>query len=263
MKDELLKLFAEKKEIVTDFPRWMLPPETESRLRLEKGKAIAEIAGRDSIAAVIKVCDAMPIKSILPVIAYTGTEYGSWDIPLRAVEEMGGIMSSKGIAVYDPLFVGSPTFWHGLCGKPAYSMLEEFGFTTPCIGCHLYFHAVRIPLALKLECRYIIAGERESHDGRLKINQLATVLDFFEDFCRSFSVELLLPLRKITAGPEIERILGRNWQEGKEQLKCVLSGNYLDRHGNLNYDEMEIRKYMEEFLLPMAKELLIPYINRI
>jgi len=263
MRNELLKLLADKEEMVTDFPGWMLSPEMERALHREKACAIAEIAGRDSIAAVIKACGDLGIKAVLPVIAYTGTEYGGWNAPLHAVEELRESNTMSGVTVYDPVFVGSPDLWWKMCGKPAYSMLEEFGFTTPCIGCHLYFHAIRIPLALKLDCPRIIAGERESHDGRLKINQLGTVLDLFEAFCSSFSVQLILPLRKISSGHEIEEILGRDWKEGKEQLRCVLSGNYVDSNGRISYDEENIRKYLDRFLLPLTKELLVPFVKTI
>ncbi|MCF8037391.1 MAG: hypothetical protein K9K62_11005, partial [Desulfobacteraceae bacterium] len=47
------------------------------------------------------------------------------------------------------------------------------GHYTPCTGCHLYLHAVRIPLARMLGNVPIIGGERESHSGKVKVNQCA------------------------------------------------------------------------------------------
>ena len=39
----------------------------------------------------------------------------------------------------------------------------------PCL-----FSSIKVPIAIKVSNR-IIAGERESHDGRIKLNQIAGV----------------------------------------------------------------------------------------
>jgi hypothetical protein len=262
MKVELLSLLSEKPEMVTSLPEWMLPPETERIFRNSHDTAIAEIAGRDSIAAVIKACSTHSIKRILPTIAYTGTEYGSWDTPLRAVEILKQTPQISDVVIEDPVFIGSPDFWWKLCGRPASTMLEQFGFTTPCIGCHLYFHAVRVPLAKKLDCHSIIAGERESHDGRIKINQVGTALDLYSELCWNWGIELLLPIRNILSGKEVEQLLQTPWEEGEKQLQCVLSENYRDREGKVTFDNSSISKYLRDLAMPIASDFIQSHISR-
>jgi len=43
-----------------------------------------------------------------------------------------------------------------------------------------YFRSVRIPLAVALGRIPIISGERERHDGMIKINQIGEVLTLYE-----------------------------------------------------------------------------------
>jgi hypothetical protein len=140
-------------------------------------------------------------------------------------------------------------------------LFSRFGFSTPCLGCHLYLHALRIPLARLIGAPYVIAGEREQHDGRIKVNQVASALDVYIAFARQFVVELLLPLRNIHAGEEIERIIGQEWKEGGGQLECVLSKNYQDSHGSVAYDEAALQRFFEEFAFPIAETVVRAYLE--
>ena len=74
-----------------EFPEWMLPEATVKKIIETPNVAIAEIAGRDSIAAVIQACEIRAIRAIVPTIAYTGTEYGDWKTPLEKIEILKGI----------------------------------------------------------------------------------------------------------------------------------------------------------------------------
>ena len=132
------------------------------------------------------------------------------------------------------------------------------GFYTPCAGCHLYLHAVRIPLAISLRAP-IVAGERERHDGAVKVNQTATALDGYRDLARRFEVSLLFPLRYIDDGGEVETILGLDWKQDDEQLGCVLSGNYRDSQNHVHLTEEKMRPYLLEFALPVAFETIEAY----
>jgi hypothetical protein len=85
-----------------------------------------------------------------------------------------------------------------------------FGFFSPCVGCHLYFHAIRIPLAKKLNCSLVIAGEKESHNGKIKVNQIGAALDSYTLFSKQFGIELFLPLRAAKLGKDIETIIGQH-----------------------------------------------------
>ena len=89
MKDlskRLLALLAGKPDLISEFPEWMLPEETVKQISKTPHVAIAEIAGRDSIAAVIQACEISTIQAIVPTVAYTGTEYGNWNITLEKIK---------------------------------------------------------------------------------------------------------------------------------------------------------------------------------
>lgn len=261
--DERLKgILAEKPRLIVEFPDWMFPPSLKEELR-SKELAIAEIAGRDSVAACILAARQRPLEAILPTIAYTGTEFGSWDLPRQGVELLRQRLKAEGVRVYEPVFLGDPEFWRTLCGGALGSLTGRYGFITPCLGCHLYLHAIRVPLALMLGCRRVISGERERHDHRVKLNQVAPALDAYKEFFARMGLELLMPLREVASGEEVEAILGTPWPEGKGQMGCVLSGNYLDEGGNPPWEEGRIRAFFQEFAFPKAEEALRGYLRAV
>ena len=57
----------------------------------------------------------------------------------------------------------------------------------------------------------------------------------------------------------MEEILGFGWAQDKEQLGCVLSGNYRKPGGEVDIAESFIRRYVEEFALPLTKSIIRAY----
>jgi hypothetical protein len=264
MKDlskKLLALLAEKPDLIAEFPEWMLPEEMLKQISNTPHVAIAEIAGRDSIAAVIQACEMRTIRAVVPTIAYTGTEYGNWKTPLEKINKLKALLRKKRVAVFKPVILGSPKFWWSLCGRYATHLFNKYGFFSHCIGCHLYLHAIRIPLAGKLGSSLVIGGERESHDGRIKVNQIGVALDAYQKFMNGFNIELFLPLRHIKSGEEIESIIGSEWDEGDQQLKCVLSKNYREMDESVSFDENTIKRFLDEFALKKAEEVIKGYLE--
>lgn len=254
MDPRIFEIVSVKPELIVEFPDWMLSKETENELRETEGLAIAEIAGRDSIAAVLQAAKTGNIKAILPTLAYTGTEFGNWEAPVKKIHQIKEELNKKGIKVFDTVLLGAPKFWWHLCGRYATDLFKRFGFYSPCVGCHLYLHAVRIPLAKKINCDVLIGGERESHDGKTKINQIECALDAYTHLAESFGVKLLLPLRQVRSGKVIESITGHLWKKDTEQLECVMSKNYLERDGSVIYSEDDIKRFFKEFALPEAEK---------
>lgn len=255
-----LKILVNKPELIIDFPKWMLPKATIDEIRESEHFAIAEIAGRDSIAATIRACEILHFQGILPTIAYTGTEYGNWNFPLKGIDILKDRFRSKDVKIYDPVILGSPKFWWTLCGRYSIHLFKKFGFYSNCIGCHLYFHAIRVPLSKKLKCKFIIGGERESHDGKIKINQIKIALDAYINFIKRFDIELFLPLRHMKSGETVESIIGQKWGEGEQQLECVLSKNYQDMNGSISIDEIAIQRFFDEFAFEKAEKFIRAYI---
>lgn len=254
MDPRILEIVSTKPQLVVEFPRWMLSEDTESELKCTEGLAIVEIAGRDSIAAALETVKRGKVKALLPTIAYTGTEFGDWRVPIKKAYVLKEGLAKRGIKVFDPIFLGAPKFWWILCGRYSTHLFRRFGFYSPCVGCHLYLHAIRIPLAKKIECGVVIGGERESHEGKIKINQIGVALDVYSSFAEKYGIEFLFPLRQVRSDKEVKSIVGKFWEEGTEQLACVLSKNYLEVDGSIDYCEDDIERFFSEFAIKEAED---------
>jgi hypothetical protein len=256
----LLVILSRKDELVRDFPAWMISPEDLARFRAMENKAIVEIAGRDSIAAALEAVRTESLEALLPSIAYTGTEYGDWRELFKNIEFLRLRLKDREVEVFPPVIQGAPALWWRLCGQDLGRHFAKYGLFSPCVGCHLYLHALRIPLAKKLDCRLIIAGSRELHDRRPKINQMSRVLDAYRMFAAGFGADLMFPLRQVQSGRQIEAILGKNWPEADLQLKCVLSRNYGGRAYNPDLAQGKAVQYLNQFALKLAAKEITKYL---
>jgi hypothetical protein len=188
---------------------------------------------------------------------YTGTEYGDWqgfetnaDFLRRAAWER----FAK--PVLDLVWMGSPPLWQALSGRFVTEMVTQFGVYTPCLACHFYLHAVRIPLASQLGVRNVIGGDREQHDGKVKINQFASVVDAYLRFFSRFGLELWEPLRAVADGAEIETILGTTWPGGSPQPRCLFSGNYYSLNGREPWTETKVTDLIDRFVYPVLEGIV-------
>ncbi len=256
---KLKEIYLNKPECVIDLPDWLLSEQVFDKYRAVSRMAIVEIAGRDSVAAAVKGVKEESVTDILPTYAYTGTEYGPWSSVEEAVKRLSKRLPE--VRIHNLLILGSPGFWQALNGRFITELIARYAFYVPCVGCHLYLHSVRIPLALMLGGVPIISGERERHNGRIKVNQLSEALDLYQGLAKEFGVELIFPLRHIAEGDRIADILGFDWPEGKEQLECVLSGNYRRVDGSAGATAMQIKGYLEEFALPCARQVIESYVR--
>ena len=253
---KLNALYLNKPECVIDIPGSVLSPEKIAQYKAVSRLAIVEISGRDSVAAAIKGVEE-GFTDLLPTYAYTGTEYGRWASVQQAVERLSKRLPD--IRVHDLLVVGSPGFWQALNGRFTTELISRYGVYVPCVGCHLYLHSVRVPLALMLGGVPIISGERERHNGNIKVNQISEVLDLYQGLTLEFGVKLFMPLRHIAEGERVTEILGFEWPEGKAQLECVLSGNYRKADGSVNAPVPQIERYMRDFALPCTSKIIEAY----
>lgn len=258
-KNQLQELFLNKSDLVIDFPKWLLSDQSIENYRSISKLALVEIAGRDSIAAAVKSIQEYGFTDLLPTYVYTGTEYGPWDIVNQALFRLKSRLPH--IRVHPLIVLGSPDFWKALNGAFISELLSIYGFYTPCIGCHMYLHAIRIPLALLLSNIPIISGERERHNSSIKINQIPEALDLYKNLTETFRIQLLLPLRKIISSQEIEAILQMDWHEGKEQLHCCLSGNYRLVDGSVEMRKAQVVRFLNEFSIPCTEKIIREYIS--
>ncbi|AKL94577.1 hypothetical protein CACET_c11120 [Clostridium aceticum] len=218
---------------------------------------IGEFSGRDSVAAILKALEDASIQHILPVASLAPTEYGDFQSLEKNYQQL--VIRVKDLygedkTIFPLIYYSNPDLWSIINGRFVNDIHRKFDFYSPCIGCHAYFHLLRVPMALKLG-KKIISGERESHDGRIKINQLSSSLSAYKKITEHFGVELLIPLRYMEDGDEVEKLIGWEWQEGKDHPSCVYSGNYKDIHGRTIYDEEKIQAYLKNFLYPVCIQL--------
>ena len=253
----LKELYLNKPECVIDLPEWLLSPEKVASYRGTSRIAIVEIAGRDSFAGAVKSVEEKAFTDLIPTYVYTGTEFGPWNTIEKIVLRLRTRLPE--VRVHDLVVLGSPDFWYALNGRFINELLSRYGFYTPCVGCHLYLHSIRIPLSIRLGKVPIISGERERHNGVVKINQIPEALNVYQATARGFGIQLILPLRHIAGGDRITEIIGFEWQAEKGQLDCVLSGNYRGLDGTVGTTGPKIQAYLEEFAGPCVTKIIETY----
>lgn len=216
--------------------------------------AIAEIAGRDSVAAAVAATRERGFTRLLPTIALTGTETGDRDAPQRAVETLARLLEGS-CEVLQPVTLTEPDLWAAMNARFAEVLRERFGIYSPCLGCHLYLHLVRVPVSWEHGNAPVIAGERDSHDGRLKLSQLPEGIDASMRVLAHADIELIQPIRH-ASGSGVSALVGGDWDQEGGQLGCVLSGNYLALDGSVTYDETGHRRYLSDFFEPVGRAVI-------
>jgi hypothetical protein len=188
--------------------------------------AIVEISGADSIAAALRFAESAPGVTLVPTYVSTGTEFGPFAAIEGNVEFLRTELERRGIGPLEELVRASdPALWRALNGKPASRLVELFGTWLPCVGCHLYLHLMRIPIARQTGATIVISGERVRHGERTKANQRADTLRAYEDVLAHAGLDLRFPVEDMAAASAIAEALGPGWPGGSPQLDCVLKGN--------------------------------------
>lgn len=222
--------------------------------KYDPSTVIGEFSGRDSVAAIMKALQRDDINFILPIATFSGTEYGDYDVIYENYLKLKEVIekeygSTK--TLYPLIEYNREDLWSLVNGRYITELVDKFNFYNPCIGCHLYFHLTKIPFAKNLS-KKIISGERESHAGKIKVNQLHVSLEFYKETLSELGYELLMPIQYVTDNKEIENLIKWDWEEGKDHPKCVLSGNYRDSSGKAKFDEDDMKAYFENYLGPVG-----------
>jgi hypothetical protein len=223
--------------------------------KLSQGDVLAEIAGRDSIGAVVALAREDSLRRILPTIAYTGTEFGDVKSLYSNVDRLRQLLRPLSVEVMEPTIVGSPRWWNAVVGRFNSVLARRYGSWHICVGCHVYLHAVRIPLAWKAGAERMVCGERLGHAGKTKINQTKLAVETYRRLLDEWGVKLEMPLLETDDEEAIVALTG-DWEEGRRQPACVLSGNYRETDEAAVFDEERLRAYLEEYAIPATSRIL-------
>jgi len=224
-------------------------------LAARPGLAVVEIAGRDSVAAAVAAVRERGFTTLLPTSVATGTEYGDEHAPEMASAHLAELLGD-GVDVLPTVRLGSPRLWAALNGRFASVIAERFRISSPCLACHLYMHLARVPLSLLLGAAPVVAGERDTHGGRVKLSQASPGIDACGRVLARAGVELLEPVRRIRDGEEIAGLVGPGWGAATRQLCCVHSANYAGLDGEVVLDELAYARYVHGFLEPAGNAVV-------
>ncbi len=222
-----------------------------------KKTVLAEISGRDSIAAILKFCQENPVDLVIPSYVFAPTEYGDFKEIEKNVEFLRKELRRKyKVSLSNLVKLSNSKLWSALNGRFISLLVKKFGFYNPCLGCHLYMHIVRVSLAKGLKTKKVIAGEREYHGSKVKLNQTREAIEAYIKVLKVAGIDLVLPVREIFLEEEISQILGKSWKSNGRQLSCVLSGNYLDLEGKILFQPKAFQRYIQEFIIPVGKRIV-------
>jgi len=237
-----------------EHPERLIHSAVIERFRAAGGHAaLAEIAGRDSVAAAIAAARESDITLILPTVVHTATEFGDFSAPDRVAlvlaERLAGVAE-----VLPAIHLGSPRLWAALNSRFGAEIVQRFGAYSPCAACHLYMHLCRIPLSQLLGDAPVIAGERATHGGRPKVSQTTCSIDASIEVLAHAGITLLQPIRNVADNDHIAGIVGA-WS-GDDQLACVHSGNYVGIDGGVLADNTAFDRFTREFALPAGMAIV-------
>jgi hypothetical protein len=220
--------------------------------------ALADFAGRDSVAAAMAWLAEHEVGTLLPVGDVVPTRYGDWSVYEDNWLRMRDHIRRRHPAVLvAPWFVLEDVdFWRLLNGRYLNELIRAFGFFTPCLGCHLHFYAMRAVLGQALGASVLLSGEKELHGRKRKANQSAPAVEGYAAFSAAHGVDHHFPIHAIRTDAEIETLLGDGWREGERQLQCVMSGNDQGLDGAPTMSAEQIRAYMFEFAVPLATRIV-------
>jgi hypothetical protein len=223
----------------------------------DKSSVVAEMAGKDSIAAIIKYATENKGSFILPTIVRIPPEEDRYESLFEYYEYLKDHISSLGSHMYTPIILDGEEYWWEL-NKPILDIMTRYNFYTPCIACHALLHSMRIPIALKYG-RKIITGERLSHNGKVKINQNQLVLDIFDDMLSSYGIEIVRPIMNEENTDSIQSIVNDFHKiygiNDPKYIKCHIGGNFpISCESDLS--KYKIEEYCNDFLLPMLDKII-------
>ena len=217
-------------------------------VQVDGTRFLADISGRDSIAAAIKIIEEDSQSILIPSIIELGCEYGDKSQYEGVHRSLRKIFNTDRLRVEQGIVCDGNELWKAIVTRDIQKTIKKFGFFSPCVACHQVLHIIRIKIAQHLHVKNVVSGEKELHDGREKINQFSFVLDFYNKIYEAMGIVHHLPARYISSTSEIERIVGR-YNPQYVRLRCLFEGNYYHEGTNdLAISKSRIQEYINVYL---------------
>ncbi len=229
--------------------------ENKSKLENKENFFISEVAGKDSIAAIIQAIRDYDIRNLLGIGIFHRSFLGNILEPNEHFEYVNELISQEKYDSTNFLYLNVSNLFDRLIIRNMAIVQKYFGYYSPCPPCHLFFHMMRIPIANYYGITKIITGERELHGDRKKLNQIPEVLSLFKDLLEKEGIELIQPIRKIKNDDEIYEILGKSWKSA-DPLKCSFSKSYYDESGEIPFEIKKILKSLKDFYYPLFSSVV-------
>ena len=223
----------------------------------------AALSGRDSVAAILNTIRSREFSAIVPIIISVPTEFGDHGLRLETVKKLRKYSEDRfdqyNSLVTHPIIVNDVGLWGKInSGSNLLEIQKKFDAYTPCVGCHLYVHAMRCHIAKDLGFKHVISGDRESHAGVIKLNQLPNVLDAFQSFVQEeYGTTLSFPLKHIKDVKDINDILkaDNSYFSEIKDLNC-----HFGKSGSIKEVEINDIPSWEKYLLieaiPKYKDMM-------
>jgi hypothetical protein len=241
------KKIAKGESILPCFPDDMSEP-----LSGAKDLAIIEVADRDSIAAAMKAIKEGIVTEILPVADIIPPESGNINKAFSQIFWLKHETQKYDVKFYDLVFITYDDLYNVLTARYSEELITKYGFYSPCLTCHLYFHASRAPLVQALGGTKIIGGERNSHNGKIKMSQLPMALDYYKKAISDLGAELILPIRDIS---DTKDIINLSYHDNA-QLSCMFKQMYGKIPTRIIQNEALMKNFFERFAVPLSVGLI-------
>lgn len=215
----------------------------------------AALAGRDSVAAILETIRSREFSAIVPIIISVPTEFGDNGLRLETVKKLRRYSEDRfdqyNSIVTHPIIVNDVGLWGKInSGSNLLEIQKKYNAYTPCVGCHLYVHAIRCHLSKDLGFKHVISGDRESHSDIIKLNQLPNVLDTFQSFVQeAYGTVLSFPLKHINDTKNIDDVLkaDNSYFTEIKDLNC-----HFGKSGSIKEVEVKDTPRWDEYLLNEA-----------
>lgn len=264
-KKEFLKICADKPDLFGTFPESMLSLRLIEELRTIPRVAVGEIPGSGDFSPLYETLMQYRPNAFVPTLAYTGTEYGSWNSFYSACKKLKKrIQKDLNIYCTDPVMLGAPSFWKALNVAFTEKLLKRVGLSCVCLGCRLYACALRIPLCKKIESGIFLFWQHGQYGG-CSSHAESELFQYCRIFMAGFGIELIQVKENVSFG----RITGGGWEDKFDSvqgfLECVFAqsfrkGNEGTRMGGCT------AKFFESYAIPavarvISKTLSGSYVN--